>query len=113
MSLIKQEDANRWIYTFIAVIAIIATYVLVRFFYQLGDWFDLEAKITSFRIIAQIAGAGLGLISYVVAIKNEHVMKHLTDVYTEMLKVSWADIPSTNKLTIGWCGDRIYDFRHH
>ena len=58
MSIVKSEDSHKWINAFLAIVCIIIGYVVIKFTGQLGDWFDLEAKIPQF----QYAKDGVGIL---------------------------------------------------
>lgn len=101
MSIIKAEDKNKWINAFIAIVSIIIGYVSIRFILQLGEWFDLEAKIRHFLVISQITGIIVGLVTFIIIIKNKNAVQYLYEVYGELLKVIWPDKDDTIKVTIG------------
>jgi len=101
MSLLKSEDSQKWINSFVAVVSIIVGFVTIRFVGQLGEWFDLEAKINHFVLVAQGLGFVIGLAVFVFVVKNKSALTHLQDVYGELLKVVWPDKDSVVKVTIG------------
>ncbi len=101
MSLLKKEDQKKWINAFIAFCSILLAFILIRFVLQLGEWFDLEAKIQYFRGVAQGIGIVAGLILFLVVSKNEKAKNFLDEVYGELLKVVWPDQDSVVKMTIG------------
>ncbi|MBP5295846.1 MAG: preprotein translocase subunit SecE [Bacteriovoracaceae bacterium] len=105
MSLIKIEDKSKWVNAFIIVCAIFMVYISARFFYQLSDWFDLEARLFGgsgkFTYFAQGGGLLVGIGTYLLLRYRKSVMQHLDEVYTELVKVIWPDRDSTFKVTIG------------
>jgi preprotein translocase subunit SecE len=102
MSFIKSEDGKKWINFFVAILSVIAAVLSIRFIQQLGEWFELEAKIGSnFQLVVQSAGAVLGLITFLVIQKNKNIASHLKEVYAELVKVIWPDRDSVIKVTIG------------
>ena len=101
MSILKTEDKNKWINAFIAVSSILAAYVSITFLKLLSEWFDLEAKIPNFIVLAQGLGILLGIATFVLAIKNSKAMTFLEEVYAELVKVTWPDKDSITKSTIG------------
>jgi preprotein translocase subunit SecE len=101
MSILKTEDKNKWINAFIAVSSILAAYVSITFFKLLSEWFDLEAKVPNFLVLAQGLGILLGMATFVLVIKNSKAMTFLEEVYAELVKVTWPDKDSITKSTIG------------
>ena len=97
MSLIKSEDNKKWINAFVAICAA----VTIRFFEQMGEWFDLEAKIPSFPIVVQVVGIIIGLIIFVVVTRNKSASEHLNDVYAELVKVTWPKKEDVMATTVG------------
>ena len=101
MSIIKSEDSRKWISTLVVIAAAIAGYCVFKFVGQLGSWFDLEAKISAYGLIAQAAGflSGAGVFAYIML--NKKTSTYLDDVYSEILKVVWPSKDQTVKMTIG------------
>ncbi|MEC7275538.1 MAG: preprotein translocase subunit SecE [Bdellovibrionota bacterium] len=101
MSIIKAEDNKKWINFFVAVIAILSGFLVIRFLGQMGEWFDLEAKVPYFIGVSQGLGALIGLVVFLVVKGNEGARQHLDQVYSELVKVIWPDSESVVKSTIG------------
>lgn len=101
MSIIKSEDSRKWITALVVIAAVLAGFVVATFVRQLGDWFDLEAKISSFALIAQAAGFLTGLGTFIYIIKNEKTSSYLEEVYSELVKVVWPTKDTIVKMTIG------------
>ncbi len=101
MSIIKAEDNKKWINTFIALISILSGFLVIRFLGQMGEWFDLEAKIPYFIGVSQGAGALVGLVVFLVIRGNSSAKELLDEVYSELVKVIWPDSESVVKSTIG------------
>lgn len=101
MSLIKSRDSKKWINALVAIFSITVGFVSIRFFDQLGDWFDLEAKIGYFLALKQGAGIAIGLLLFILIQKSEEAITHLKEVYDELVKVIWPDKDSVVKVTIG------------
>ena len=99
MSLIKTEDRKKWIHFILAVFALIAGYVVIRFTEQMGQWFDLEAKVGNFVLVSQGVGIFLGLGMFVVLMRHSRLMRHMGEVYDELVKVVWPDNDSIVKAT--------------
>lgn len=101
MSIIKSEDSRKWISTLVVIAAAIAGYCVFKFVGQLGSWFDLEAKISNFGLMAQGLGflSGAGVFFYVFT--NKKTSSYLNEVYSEILKVVWPSKDATVKMTIG------------
>lgn len=101
MSAIRSEDGKKWINAFIALLAILVGFVSIQFMNQLGEWFDLEAKIAHFLLVKQFVGVLLGLVTFVGIVKNKAAFAHLEEVYSELLKVVWPENDVVLKLTVG------------
>ena len=101
MSIIKSEDSSKWINGLVIVAAVLSGFVVTRFVDQLGAWFDLEAKISSFSILSQGIGVLSGILVFVVVLKNNSSSSYLKDVYSELVKVVWPSRDTTTKMTIG------------
>lgn len=94
-------QGNKWIYSFLAVVSLLITYLCIRLINQLGESFDLEAVIPHFKMTRQVIGIFIGLLSFVIVIKNSKAMKYLVEVYAELVKVIWADRDTVTKITVG------------
>lgn len=101
MSILKIEDKNKWINAFVAISSMLAAYVTIVFVKLLGEWFDLEAKIPNFLVLAQVFGIVMGVATFILVLKNSKAMGYLNDVYGELVKVAWPDKDAILKSTIG------------
>jgi len=101
MSIIKAENSKKWINTFIALMAILLAYLTIKFIGQLGEWFDLEAKVPYFLGVSQGIGILAGVSGFIIVQKNSIARSHLDEVYSELVKVIWPDSESVVKSTIG------------
>ena len=101
MSLLKSEDSKKWINFFLALVSILVGFLVIRFTQQMGEWFDLEAKIPYFLGVTQGMGIVLGLAVFIGVQKNQEASKHLNQVYAELVKVIWPDSESVAKSTVG------------
>lgn len=101
MSVIKQEDNQKWINGLVAVFALIIGFIVIRFSETMGEWFDLEAKIPSFALVIQGLGILVGIIFFVMIIRSKGAYTHLQEVYAELTKVIWPDKDSILKITVG------------
>ncbi len=101
MSLLKSEDNKKWINFFVALISILVGFLVIRFSGQMSEWFDLEAKIPQFKMVAQGVGIFVGLAVFLLIQKNKEATTHLNQVYTELVKVIWPDSESVAKSTVG------------
>lgn len=101
MSIIKAEDSKKWINFFIALISMLCGYLTIQFLGQMGEWFDLEARIPFFRGVVQGAGIVIGLAVFLVVKANGQAQEHLNEVYSELVKVIWPDSDSVVKSTVG------------
>ncbi|MGB0452302.1 MAG: preprotein translocase subunit SecE [Bacteriovoracaceae bacterium] len=101
MSILKAEDKNKWISFFLVVVSSISAFVFIKFFEQLSEWFDLEAKIGNFEMLSQGLGIALGAVVFFVVLKNKQASDYLNEVYNELTKVVWSEKDTAFKLTIG------------
>ena len=101
MSIIKSEDEKKWINAFLVLCSILLGFVTIRFMEQMGEWFDLEAKVQYYLAVTQGMGFFVGIAAFVFAIKNKAAQTHLEEVYGELTKVVWSDKDTALKLTIG------------
>lgn len=101
MSIIKSEDSRKWISALTVIAAALAGFIVFKFVGQLGDWFDLEAKISSFSFVAQGLGFLTGISVFVGILKNSKSSSYLQEVYNELLKVVWPSKDTTVKMTMG------------
>lgn len=101
MSIIKSEDSRKWITAITVIAAVLAGFVVYKFANQMGDWFDLETKISNYSIVAQGLGFVAGLGTFIYILKNSETSSYLQEVYNELLKVVWPSKDATVKMTIG------------
>ena len=101
MSIIRSEDGKKWINSFIAVVSILAGFMTIRFVEQLGEWFDLEAKVGNFLAFTQGLGVLIGVATFLLIIKNKKASAHLDEVYAELVKVVWPEKDAVLKVTVG------------
>jgi len=92
---LEMENSKKWINAFLVISALILAYVLVAFFYQISDWFELESKIKNFKIVSQLLAIILSGVAYVGVQKNHKSRNFLNNVYFEMTKVAWPDVNLT------------------
>ncbi len=101
MSIIRSEDSRKWIYTFLVIVSAIITFLLIRFLEQMGEWFDLEAKIGNFVMVSQGVSILIGFSCFMFMSKYKSVMIYLEEVYSELTKAVWPDKDSVVKITVG------------
>ncbi len=101
MSIIKSEDSRKWITALVAIAAVLAGFVMYKFVGQLGAWFDLEAKISHYNLLAQGLGFVTGLGTFIYIFKNHDTSSYLEEVFNELVKVVWPSKDATTKMTIG------------
>jgi len=101
MSIIKSEDSSKWINALVAIGSVLSGFIVTKFVDQLGIWFDLEAKISSFPVLSQGLGVLTGLLVFVIVLKNTKTSSYLQEVYSELVKAVWPSKDATMKMTIG------------
>ena len=100
MSLLKTEDAKKWINSFVAICCIIFCYTVIAFWGQLGEWFDLEAKVNQFELIGQGVGILSALGAFIYLVKNQASATLMREVYEELTKVVWPTRDAVVRITI-------------
>ena len=100
MSVLKTEDAKKWINSFVAICCIIICYASIAFWGQLGEWFDLEAKVKYFEGIGQGVGILSGLVAFVFFTRKPASANLMQEVYEELTKVVWPDRETVVRITI-------------
>lgn len=101
MSIIKSEDSRKWITALVVIASALAGFVMYKFVGQLGDWFDLETKISNYSLVAQGLGFVTGLGTFIYILKNNETSTYLQEVYNELVKVVWPSKDATVKMTVG------------
>jgi preprotein translocase subunit SecE len=101
MSVTKSESGQKWINAFVAIVSILVGYIFIQFIEQLGEWFDLEAKLNYFLAITQVTGVVIGFSTFVGIFKNQNAKAYLDEVYGELTKVVWPARDMVMKLTVG------------
>ena len=100
MSVIKTEDQKKWINAFVVLCCAIVGYLTITGGGQLGEWLDLEAKVSYYTAIIQGSGILAGLIAFLIIQKNKTSSSYLQECYLELVKVIWPDRESVIKTTI-------------
>ena len=101
MSSTTKDDGKKWIQASVAVVCIMLCYILIRFFIQMGEWFDLESKVQQFDALTQVISVLISFGVFIYIMKNPVISTFLKDVYQEAVKVVWPDKNETVKHTIG------------
>ncbi len=101
MSALKAEDSKKWIRSFVAIVAAVSGYLIIQFIGQLGEWFDLEAKVSNYILVSQGLGILTGLGVFLFTINHKAAAVHMQQVYEELVKVIWPENNSVLKSTVG------------
>lgn len=102
MSVTSQNNSgSKWINAGVAIASISVAYVFLVFFQQLGEWFELEARIPHFAYTIQGICVIAGLVLFVTIKKRKDSSSFLEEVYGEMLKVVWPNKSETARHTVG------------
>lgn len=101
MSIIKKENAKKWINALVAIVSILIGYIVIRFLMQMGEWFNLESQIDSYAYLVQGIGVFLGLSCFLLMLRSPNLSVHMNEVYSELTKAIWPDKDSVIKITIG------------
>jgi hypothetical protein len=54
MSLTAKDNGKKWIQSSVAFTCLLLVYILIKFFTQMGEWFELESKIQFYMGITQM-----------------------------------------------------------
>lgn len=100
MSVSNNEMSNKWMNTFIALVCALIVFLMVRFFAQMNEWFELEVKISNYTLITQVIAVLLGVGCFIYSIKNKKIMQYLGESFSEMEKVVFPDRSETFKQSI-------------
>lgn len=101
MSLTAKDNGKKWIQSSVAITCMILVYVLIKFFTQMGEWFELESKVQFYMGISQLISVLFSFAVFMYIIKNVKTKTFLEEVYQEAIKVVWPDRNETVKHTIG------------
>lgn len=101
MSLTTKDNGKKWIQTSVAITCMLIVYILIKFFTQMGEWFELESRVKFYVAVSQMIAVGISFGIFVYINKNEKTRTFLEDVYQETIKVVWPDKNETVKHTIG------------
>lgn len=101
MSLTTKDNGKKWIQTSVAVLCLTIVYILISFFSQMGEWFELESKVPFYHASAQFLSVLIALGVFIYIVKNKKTSTFLEDVYSETVKVVWPDRSQTVRHTIG------------
>ena len=101
MSLTIKDNGKKWVQSSVAILCMLCVYVFIKFFTQMGEWFELESKVQFYMAITQVISvvASFGIFLYL--IKNTKTSTFMAEVYEEAIKVVWPDKNETVKHTIG------------
>jgi preprotein translocase subunit SecE len=100
MSSVNKDDGKKWIQTSVAITCMIVGYVLISFFATLGEWFELESKISNFMAISQALSVVIAIGVFAYIMRTPKTSDFLSEVYQEAVKVIWPDKNETVKHTI-------------
>jgi len=101
MSLTVKDNGKKWIQASVAICCGLLVYILITFFMQMGEWFELEAKIPAFVLVAQGVSVLFAVFVFIYLMNNIKTKTFLEEVYVEAIKVIWPDKNETVKHTIG------------
>lgn len=101
MSLTAKDSGKKWIQSSVAFTCLLLVYILIKFFTQMGEWFELESKVQFYMGITQMVSVIISFGVFIYIIKNEKTSTFLEEVYQEAIKVVWPNKNETVKHTIG------------
>ena len=94
-------EQRKWMNTAIALLSMIVGYVFMTFFGQLGEWFELESKISHYTFVVQGVAVVVGVETFVFISKYRQTADYIQEVFGELSKVVWPDKNSNVRHTIG------------
>ena len=100
MAVTSNNEGKKWIQASLAVACIFLGYIIISFLEKMSEWLLLESKIPYYFAISQALGVLVGLVAYIVVLKNPVSSVFLSDVYQKMIKVVWPDKNQTWKYTV-------------
>jgi len=95
MAVASNDEGKKWIQAAVAVVCILAGYILISFFEKMAEWFALESVVPYFYGITQGLSVVAAIATYFVIIKNPKSSDFLSNVYQEVLKVVWPNTQQT------------------
>lgn len=95
------DTGKKWIQTSVAILCMIVVYVLIKFFTQIGEWFQLESKVPYYMAGTQFISVLIALGTFLYIVNNTKTRTFLDEVYQETAKVIWPDRNETVRHTIG------------
>lgn len=98
---VNQQDGKKWVQALIVGFSAAIAYISLAFIREVNGLWDLEAKIGHFSIVANVLAVLVGLITFVVIMKNKKSSTFLNDVWTEFRKVVFPEIDITWRHTFG------------
>ncbi|MFT6631761.1 MAG: preprotein translocase subunit SecE [Bacteriovoracaceae bacterium] len=101
MSLTAKDNGKKWIQSSVAFTCLLLVYILIKFFTQMGEWFELESKIQFYMGITQMVSVMISFGTFIYIVKNEKTSSFLEEVFQEAVKVVWPDKNETVKHTVG------------
>jgi len=101
MSSVANDNGKKWIQTSVAGLCMILVYVVIQFFTQMGEWFELESKVPYYMGVSQFIAVLIALGTFIYIVKNPKTSTFLEEVYQEAIKVVWPNKNETVKHTIG------------
>ena len=96
-----KNSGAKWIQASVAITAILIAYVLIQFFNQIGEWFELESKLSYYFALSQFVSVLVAISAFTYVIRAEKTRNFLNEVYQEVLKVIWPDKDQIVRHTFG------------
>jgi len=95
------DNGKKWIQTSVAILCMIIVYVLIQFFTQMGEWFQLESKVPYYIAATQFVSVLIALGTFLYIVNNDQTRTFLDEVFQETMKVVWPDKNDTVRHTVG------------
>ena len=98
---VNQDSGRKWIQASVVLFGALMAYVSLAFIEQINGLWDLEAKVSNFSIMSNVIAFAVGLLTFVIIMKNEKASTFLDEVYVEFRKVVFPETDSTWRQTFG------------
>jgi len=96
---IKKTNTAKWLNASVAITCVILLFLLIRFFKQIGEWFELEVQFGSYAVASQVVSVLIAIGTFFYIQTNPRISTFLKDSFTEVVKVVFPDRNETLSMT--------------
>jgi preprotein translocase SecE subunit len=94
------HEGRKWIQSSVALVCLVLCYILISFFDQMGEWFEIESKFKFYFGLVRFLSVVASLFVFISIFRNEKSLNYLTGVFSEIIKVVWPDKNQTSRHTV-------------